>query len=59
MCMLDINTVLYCRLEIFAVEIFSSVSGMTKIKCAKNLNAYMHYIAEPSSDEIFTRNKKH
>ena len=52
--MLDINTVDW---EIFAVEIFSSVSGTTKIKCAKNLNAYMRYIVEPLSDEIFLMRK--
>ena len=33
--------------EIFAVKIFSSTRRATKIKRAKNSNAYMHYIAEP------------
>ena len=45
------------RSQIFAVKIFSSVSGTMKIKCAKNLNTYMCYVAEPSSDKIFFAQK--
>ena len=39
--------------EIVAVKILSSVRGATKIKYVKNLNTYMCYTVELSSDEIF------